>query len=153
MRWKTVIYPIMILMIVLILAPEAITETQEEFHQTYTIKPDTEVIVRNVNGNIDISTWDKDHVDVYALKRTKYDQDELDRVSVEVNTDGIMEIRTEFKRHERGRDSFFSRTFGSFRPRSPRVSVDFNIKLPASVILSRANSVNGNVVLSDTIKQ
>lgn len=129
------------------LAPEAYPDAEEEFHKTYTVDAGTKVEVKNVNGEINISTWDENYVDVRALKRTKKDRDELDLVTIEVNLNEILEIKT-VHRKSTEEDSFLKRMLGWSR--SLKVSVDFTIKLPGSVILSSAVSVNGNVKVHGT---
>lgn len=146
MRRKLAILLAFIIIVFLFLAPEAYPDAEEEFHQTYTVDAGTEVEVKNVNGEINISTWDENYVDVRALKRTKKDRDELDLVTIEVTLNEILEIETVHRKSEE--DSFFKRMLGWSR--SPKVSVDFTIKLPGSVILNEAVSVNGNVKVHGT---
>ena len=147
MNRKLAIYLAFIIIAFLFPAPEAYPDAEEEFHQTYTVDAGTEVEVNNVTGEINISTWDADYVDVRALKRTKEDRDELDLVTIEVTLNEILKIET-INRKPAEEDSFFKRMFGWSR--SPKVSVDFTIKLPGSVILSEAGSVNGNVKIYGT---
>ena len=120
----------------------------EQFHKNFTLDAGTEVEVYNVNGEIDVSTWGEDYVEVGVQKRTNEDRDELDKVTIEMNLDEILEIRAIFRKPEQD-DSFFGRMFG-WAGSSPKVSVDFTIKLPESVILSIAESVNGNVRINGT---
>jgi len=147
MNRKLAIYLAFIIIAFLFLAPEAYPDAEEEFHQTYTVDAGTEVEVKNVNGEINISKWEENYVDVRALKRTKEDRDELDLVTIKVNLNEILEIET-VHRKSTEEDSFLNRMFGWSR--SPKVSVDFTIKLPDSVILSKAGSVNGNVKIYGT---
>jgi len=149
MNRKVIICFALIFISVLFLSQNVYSDAEEEFHQTYTVEADTEVEVSNVNGIINISAWDEDYVDVRALKRTREDKDELDLVTIEVNTNDIMEIKTVVQKRTE-EDSFFSRIFGEIYRRSPKVTVDYTIKLPESVILSRASTTNGDIEVYGT---
>ena len=107
-------------------------ETREEFHETYTVDSDTPVSVQNVNGSIKVSTWNKDYVDVYAVKKTRHGQDDLDRVKIEVHTNG--ELRIETHRLEK-RD---------------HVSVEYTLKVPKNVPVKKLQSTNGSIELRGT---
>ncbi len=72
-----------------------------------------------------------------AVKRSKFGESELDKVSIEVTVSSGLDIRTRFDK--RG-------LFGS----SPRVNVDYTIRLPRNANLRLAKTVNGAVVLRDT---
>jgi len=151
MKRKAAIYLAVILLAVLFLSTEALSNAEEEFHQTYRVKVNTEVEVKNINGDVHISGWDEDYVDVRALKRTKRDQSELDKVTIEVRIDDVMKIETVHKKHSQDDDdTFFKRVFGNMGLSSPKVTVEYTIRIPQSVILGRVETLNGNVKLNDT---
>ena len=103
---QLIIYPACILTALFLLAPKAHSRAEEEFHQTCTVDAGTEVMVKNINGNVHISTWENNYVDIHALKTTKRGRDELDRVKIEVETNGILRIET-VKNNSYEEDSFF----------------------------------------------
>ncbi|MFC1490548.1 DUF4097 domain-containing protein [Candidatus Latescibacterota bacterium] len=140
----------LILLSIVFLSQDAFSSAEEEFHKTITIPAETEVNVSNVNGNIRVLGWDEDYVDIYALKTTKLGQDELDRVTIDVSVNGVVDIVTVTRKREDSNDSFFSRIFGEFISKSPKVNVEYTIKLPMSVILANASSTNGNVEVDGT---
>jgi DUF4097 and DUF4098 domain-containing protein YvlB len=140
---------ILILLSIVFLAQD-VFPAEEEFHKTYNVPADTEVSVRNVNGNIRVSGWDEDYVDVYALKKSKLGQEELDRVTIDVTVNGSIDINTVIRKRDEQDDTFFGRLFGNVYRRSPKVSVEYTIKLPASVLLTNATSTNGNVIVAGT---
>ncbi len=148
MNMKLIIYLAIIIAAFSLSAPKSYSDEEEEFHKTYTVNAGTDVEVNNINGEINISTWDGNNVDIQALKRTKEDKDELDKVTIEVNLNEILEIKTVYRKPAE-EDSFFRRIF-DWGGNSPKVSVDFTIKLPVSAILSKAVSVNGNVSIHGT---
>lgn len=150
MKRKVIICFALIFISVLFFSQNVYSDAEEEFHQTYTVKAGTEVEVSNIIGKIDISAWDEDYVDVRALKRTREDRDELDLVTIGINTNDILEIKTVVQKRKEEEDSFFSRILGKIYYRTPKVTVDYTIKLPASVILNRASTTNGNIEIFGT---
>ena len=104
----------------------------KEFCKTYSVKPGITISVYNRNGDIDISKWDKDEIEVRALITSNRGKGELDKVEIEVSTDGDMEIRTKYLK------------------KRARVSVDYEIKVPANVIVGRLESSNGRLDLVGT---
>ncbi|MFC1541539.1 DUF4097 family beta strand repeat-containing protein [Candidatus Latescibacterota bacterium] len=140
---------ILTLLSIVFLSQDAFSDAEEEFHQTYTVDAGTEINVHNVSGRIRVIGWDEDYVDVYALLRTKYDRDELDLVTIDVTTNGVMEITTLMEKRKE-EDTFFGRLFGSIYRRTARVNVEYTIKLPKSVTLASATNTNGNVEVDGT---
>ena len=59
---------------------DALARAQEEFRETYKLKSGSPLSVENTNGSISVTVWDKDYVDVYAVKKTRKDEDELKKV-------------------------------------------------------------------------
>ena len=149
MKRKVIMCLALIFISITFLSQNVYSDAEEEFHQTYTVEADTEVEIRNVNGEINITAWDENYVDVRALKRTRENRDELDLVTIEVNTNDIMEINTVIQKRTE-EDSFFNRIFGKIYRRSPKVTVDYTIKLPRSVILNRVSTTNGDVEIFGT---
>ena len=145
---KQIIYPACILTALFLLAPKAHSSAEEEYHQTCTVDAGTEVMVKNINGNIHISTWENNYVDIHALKKTKKGRKELDKVTIEVETNGILRIET-VKNKSYEEDSFFKRIFGIGGIWS-NVEVEYTIKLPASIVLSEVTTVNGKIELNGT---
>jgi DUF4097 and DUF4098 domain-containing protein YvlB len=151
MKNKIAVFLTIILFAALFFSAKAFSEAREEFHQNYAVKADTEVKVGNVNGNILISTWEKDSVDVHAIKRTRRGHNELDKMKIEVTIGDVMEIKAIKRKYDdSGEDTFFKRVFGSMRLGGPKVTVDFTIKLPETIRLSEARSTNGTVELQET---
>ena len=145
---KLIIYFACILTAVFILAPKAHSSAEEEFHHTCTVDAGTEVAVKNINGNIQISTWEKNYVDIHALKKTKKGHNELDKVTIEVETNGILRIET-VKNQSYKEDSFFKRIFG-INVSWPKVDVEYTIKLPTSLVLSEVITTNAKIALIGT---
>ncbi len=104
----------------------------ERFYETYTVKPGTNVNVYNRNGYIEISKWDKDEVEIVALKSTRRSKGELEKVKIEVTTNGDMDVKTKYLK------------------KTAKVAVDYAIKVPANVIVNHIESSNGRIYLKGT---
>ncbi len=104
-------------------------EVTGEFHQTYPIAADGRVAIQNVNGNIRISTWDRNEVKVDAIKRaeSKEQLDEL-KILVSASADSVG-IRTEYPHHARN------------------MSVEYTLAVPRGVSLDSIETVNGSVTV------
>ena len=116
-----------------------------EFEKTYPFKSG-ELVVQNVNGKIEVETWDKEEVQVYAniqVKARSYDlaekfMEEVD-ILVRHSSDEIV-IEPDYPKLKEG-DSFFDWIIGAHKP---QVTVDFVIKTPDKVDVD-LKSVNGSV--------
>ena len=53
-------------------------DAQEEFRKTIASKNVKTVEIHNINGNIDVTSWNNDYVEIRALKKTKKDREELE---------------------------------------------------------------------------
>ncbi|HKR60327.1 MAG TPA: DUF4097 family beta strand repeat-containing protein [Pyrinomonadaceae bacterium] len=117
-------------------------ELRQEFHQTYPFSPTGRVSVENLNGEVKIGVWDRNDVQVDAVKRA-YKQERLDEAKIEVNagTEAIR-IRTDypdwdqrFTDDERGRSN------------NPAI-VDYSITVPRKARLESIDLVNGSVEIN-----
>jgi DUF4097 and DUF4098 domain-containing protein YvlB len=94
-------------------------EFREDYHKTFPLGPDGRFSVKNVNGDIHVSTWDKPEADVTAVKISKSNEENLKLVKIEEQSGS-----------------------GNLR-----ISVDYEIKVPAGVRLELVRSTNGNLEL------
>lgn len=147
---KIVLTGLFVCVLVCLPASGTFADAEEEFHETYTVENGTEVEIHNVNGRIEVSSWDKDYVDVYALKRTKRDRDELKRVSIEVTANSVLEIKTKYHKYNPDEDNFFKRLSSRFFPACLKVSVDYTVKIPEHAALGKVRTVNGSVKIIET---
>ena len=103
----------------------------EVFNETYDVEPGTVLKVLNASGGVSISVWDRDQVEVYALKETRHGQTDLDKSIIRITTGKTMVIETEHKNRIHG-------------------SVTYSIRVPREIILDQVDSVNGDIVISQT---
>src|SRR5882724_5388902 len=57
----------------------------KEFNQTYPLQPGGSFELQNVNGTVDVQTWDRDEVEVHAVKTAKHQESDLALVSIDVD--------------------------------------------------------------------
>src|SRR5262245_29339307 len=56
----------------------------KDFDQTYPLQPGGTFELQNVNGPVEVQAWDKDVVEVHAVKTAKRNEGDLQRVTIEV---------------------------------------------------------------------
>ena len=117
-------------------------EIRQEFHQTYPFSPTGRVNVENLNGEVRIAVWDRNDVQVDAVKRA-YKQERIDEAKIEVNAGAeAIRIRTDypdwdqrFTDDERGRAN------------NPAI-VDYSITVPRKARLESIDLVNGSLEIN-----
>jgi hypothetical protein len=108
----------------------------EEFHQTYTLATEGRIELENINGAVHIEGWDKDEVQVDAVKYAN-SKERLDEAKIKViaGKDSIS-IRTEYPDH----DSNWN-IFGRDNP----ASVEYTLTVPRRARLDEIRLINGSL--------
>lgn len=107
-------------------------DNEEEFLKTLPLGPGGSFSLKNVNGDVRISTWKEAGVEIKALKRTKKAADNLQKVKIEVTASAdSVSVDTVYPKHE-----------------NTGVSVDYDIRVPEGVNLGGVGSVNGGVSIT-----
>ena len=101
----------------------------KEFQDTFQPKKGSNVNVYNKNGNIEIRSWKEDYIDIFATLKTRKDEEEFEKVEIKISDKNGCTIET--KHHEK----------------NPKVSVNFEIKVPKFVKLSEIESSNGKILI------
>jgi hypothetical protein len=126
-------------------------EQSDTFSRKYRIGRDGRVSIQNVAGEISVSVGPGDEVSIEAVKRTRGDRSELNRVDVIVEEHaGRVDVRTEHGAFFR--DDHVSVDFTVIVPEGASVemrSVSGNVKVNGVKGVVRAQSVSGNVVASN----
>src|SRR5271157_2978254 len=85
-------------LLALLLAVSAHAQVSQEFHRTVPLPPDGRVSLDNINGNAEITGWDRNEVQIDAVKQAR-DQQRLDEARIEVETESdYVKIRTQLPR-------------------------------------------------------
>jgi DUF4097 and DUF4098 domain-containing protein YvlB len=111
----------------------------EEFHQTYAIPANGRVELDNINGDVHISSWDRNEVKVDAVKYADT-KERLDEAKIEVDprADSVS-IRTKYPDHDHAWN------WGSHN--NP-ASVEYTLTVPRTARLDEIKLINGSLDLS-----
>src|SRR5437016_1919184 len=105
-------------------------ELTEELHKTYPIDTDGRVSLKNVNGAVHISAWDRNEVQVDAIKRAR-SKEALDEATIVIDSaSSSISIRTRYPES---------------RGRKEAASVEYTLKVPRRARLFAIETVNGGV--------
>ena len=123
-------------MLAIILAPSAYAgaSVTEDFHKTVPLNPNGSVSLENVNGEAEITGWDRNEVQIDAVK-TARDQQRLDEAKIEVEGSGdSVEIRTQYPHNHTNNNP---------------ASVHYTIHVPNNAQLDSIKLVNGALHVSN----
>ncbi|HTC42627.1 MAG TPA: DUF4097 family beta strand repeat-containing protein [Candidatus Acidoferrales bacterium] len=111
-----------------LLAP-ACFGTSQEITKIYPMRPDGTFELNNVNGTVRIEGWDKNEVEVRAVKTTQDQRSLLDLVAIDVDAtpDGLA-VTTRYPQEE-----------------GVEVAVDYVIHVPRNARLNHVNNINGTL--------
>ncbi|HEY3374169.1 MAG TPA: DUF4097 family beta strand repeat-containing protein [Candidatus Aquicultor sp.] len=68
---------------------------EEIYRKTFSVEPETVLKVYNRNGNIDVSSWDRDYIEVVAAKQNNWLNRFLKEPSIDVVTGREFVVRTQ----------------------------------------------------------
>lgn len=118
---------------------EGRAEVTEEFHQTYALNPAGSVELRNVNGDVRVTAWDRNEVKVDAVK-SAHTKERLDEAQIVVEATGNrVFIKTQYPEHDL--------TFSDDNVNNP-ASVEYTLMVPRGARLNRIELVNGSLEIS-----
>lgn len=123
-------------LVVVILAAVAVwgcstMERTEKFYETYPAPAGIRVDVANASGgDVAMTAWSIDYVEVSAVKKTIWGESELDKLDIRVTT-------------ENGRILIETAVTG----KNVRASVDYEIKIPNNAIAGTIETTDGRVAL------
>jgi DUF4097 and DUF4098 domain-containing protein YvlB len=105
---------------------------EETFERTYPLAPGGRFLLDNVTGSVQVEGWDRNSVEVRAVKITNRSPVDLSGVRVEVqNQLGEVSVHTRYPQSE-----------------DADVAVEYHIYVPSRVLLSSVKTVNGSVSVS-----
>jgi hypothetical protein len=101
----------------------------KDFNQTYPLQPGGSFELQNVNGTVEVQGWDRDTVEIHAVKSAKQKESDLDRVSIEVDAKpGAISLITRYPQDE-----------------GVEVVVDYTVRVPRGAHLQHIGTVNGTL--------
>lgn len=110
---------------------------EAKFEKTVPLAKDGKVILKNISGDVEVKSWDKNEVGIVALKVSKASslskaKENAQKVEIEVNKeDNVLRISTKYPKT----------SFGSLN-----VSVNYHLTIPAKASM-KVKSVSGDVSL------
>jgi DUF4097 and DUF4098 domain-containing protein YvlB len=101
----------------------------KDFDQTYPLKPGGSFELQNVNGTVELQGWDRNEVQVHAVKTAKHSESELERVSIEVTAKPTaISVSTRYPQNE-----------------GVEVAVEYVIHVPHGTHVEHLGTINGSL--------
>jgi hypothetical protein len=112
-------------------APAGLAITKE-FNQTYPLQPGGSFELQNVNGTVDVQGWDRDTIEIHAVKTAKHKESDLDLVSIDVEAKpGVVSVATHYPQNE-----------------GVEVAVEYTVHVPHRAHVEHLGTVNGTLRVS-----
>jgi DUF4097 and DUF4098 domain-containing protein YvlB len=104
----------------------------KEFNQSYQLQPGGSFELQNVNGTVDVQGWDRDTVEVHAVKTAKREESDLDLVSIDVDAKpNAVAVATRYPQNE-----------------GVEVLVEYTVHVPHCARVEHVGTVNGTLRVS-----
>ncbi len=101
----------------------------KDFDQSYPLQPGGTFELQNVNGTVEVDGWDRDAVEVHAVKTAKVKESDLERVSIEVDAKPrAISVVTRYPQNE-----------------GVEVEVEYVIHVPHGARVEHLGTVNGTL--------
>ncbi len=114
----------------------------EEFERTLNVDPRGRIDIETVNGSIEIESWNRDEVEIVAVKEARAStssaaRELLAETEIVIDDRNGLEIRVERPRHGFGRRG--------------NISVNFTLRVPSEAAIV-AETTNGNVSIEGLVR-
>src|SRR5215470_5196851 len=104
----------------------------KEFNQTYPLQAGGSFELQNVNGPVDVEGWDRDSVEIRAVKTAKNRESDLELVAIDVDAKpSAVSVSTRYPQNE-----------------GVEVAVEYQIRVPHTAHLEHLGTVNGTLRVS-----
>jgi hypothetical protein len=105
--------------------------TERVFERTYPLHSGGQFVLENVNGSVQVEGWDRNEVEVRAVKTAENDSRDVDRVEIEVDSHpDKVDVHTRYPDGE-----------------GAGVAVEYHIYVPNRVLLGSVRTVNGSLIV------
>jgi len=119
-------------LLALCMAIPSYAEVTQDFHRTVPLSADGRVSLSNINGDVEITGWNRNEVQIDAVK-TARDQQRLDEAQIEVNANSnSVEIETHYPSHLVNNNP---------------ASVHYTLHVPENARIDKVNLVNGSLTV------
>src|ERR1700739_4951738 len=104
----------------------------KEFNQTYPLQAGGSFELQNVNGTVDVQGWDRDTIEIHAVKTAKNRESDLDLVSIDVDAKpAVVSVATRYPQNE-----------------GVEVAVEYTVHVPHGAHVEHLGTVNGTLRVS-----
>jgi len=104
----------------------------KDFTHSYPLQPGGSFELQNVNGPVQVEGWDRDVIEIHAVKIAKEKESDLDRVSIEVNAKpNDVSVITRYPQNE-----------------GVEVAVEYTIRVPHGAHVEHIGTVNGTLKIA-----
>jgi hypothetical protein len=104
----------------------------KDFNQSYPLVPGGTFELQNVNGPVQVEGWDRNVIEIHAVKIAKEKESDLDRVSIEVDAKpNDVSVVTRYPQNE-----------------GVEVAVEYTIRVPHGARVEHIGTVNGTVKIA-----
>jgi hypothetical protein len=101
----------------------------KEFNQVYPLQPGGSFELQNVNGTVDVQTWDRNEVEVHAVKTAKHQESDLSLVSIDVDAKpDAVSVTTHYPQNE-----------------GVEVNVEYVVHVPRCAHVEHLGTINGTL--------
>ena len=99
----------------------------KEFDQTYPLEPGGSFELQNVNGTVEVEGWDRNEVQIHAVKTAKHREADLQLVSIDVDAKPTeVSVATRYPQNE-----------------GVEVVVEYRVRVPRNARVEHLGTVNG----------
>jgi hypothetical protein len=104
----------------------------ETFHRVYPLTAGGSFVLENVNGSVHVDGWDRDEVEVSAVKTSTSESRDVQQVKIEVDNSkpGQIAVHTLYPKGQ-----------------GAEVAVEYHVHVPYRVLLGSIGTVNGSVIV------
>lgn len=133
-------------------APARGANAEQVFDRMYPLRQGGAFALANVNGGVQIEGWDREQVEVKAVKTALHQSEDLNRVQIEVQSDGDqLGVNTKYPSGSGVQVTVEYEIHVPYRLRWAAVStVNGNVHVQGVTGAGTLNSVNGNVEVVDS---
>jgi DUF4097 and DUF4098 domain-containing protein YvlB len=111
----------------------AAAQVTEDFHRTVPLPSNGRVSLENINGNVTITGWERNEVQIDAVKKAR-DQQKLDEARIEVNASSdSVQIKTKYPEYHNNNNP---------------ATVTYELHVPLNARLDHIDLVNGSLQVS-----
>ena len=101
----------------------------QQLDKTYSLQPGGSFELQNVNGPVEVQCWDRDVVEVRAVKTAKHHESDLDRVTIDISAKSdSVSVATHYPQDE-----------------GVEVAVEYLVRVPRNAHIEHIGTINGTV--------